>query len=233
MKVEVLFPEFCNLYGEMANIKYLEKCVKDIQIINTSLNSTPSFITEDIDLVYMGPMTEKTQEKVIQKLMPYKEKIQELIENGKVFLFTGNAFEVLGKYIENEDGSKIEGLGILDMYSKRDMLNRYAGMILGEFDGITMLGFKNQFSQTYGNNENMYFVKADKGIGLNPQTKLEGIRYKNSFGTYILGPLFILNPLFMKKLLEIIGIEDFELAFEQEIMAVYNKRLEEFEKLTF
>ena len=76
MKVEILFPEFCNLYGELSNIDYLEKCVKEIEIIRTPLNSIPVFINEDIDLVFMAPMTEKTQEKVISKLMPYKDKIK-------------------------------------------------------------------------------------------------------------------------------------------------------------
>lgn len=233
MKVEVLFPEFCNLYGDMSNIKYLEKSVKDIEIIYTALNATPVFLSQDIDLVYMGPMTEKTQEKIIKKLLPYKGRIEELIANNKVFLFTGNAFEIFGKYIEKDDESRIEGLGILDFYSKRNMLNRYAGMILGEYEDISIIGFKNQFSQTYGNNENTYFIKAKKGIGINPESTLEGIRYNNFFGTYILGPLFILNPLFMKKILEITNVKDYELAFEQEIMDAYNQRLEEFTKLTF
>ncbi len=31
----------------------------------------------------------------------------------------GNALEVFGKYIENEDGSKIEGLGITELYAKK------------------------------------------------------------------------------------------------------------------
>ena len=43
-------------------------------------------------------------------LKPYKEKINELIEKGVVFLCTGNALEIFGKYIENEDGSKIDAL---------------------------------------------------------------------------------------------------------------------------
>lgn len=25
MKIEILFPEFCNLYGDISNIKYLKK----------------------------------------------------------------------------------------------------------------------------------------------------------------------------------------------------------------
>ena len=65
---------------------------------------------EDINLIYMGTMTERSQEKVIKKLKPYTERIKELIDKGVCFLFTGNALEVLGKYIENEDGTKIEAL---------------------------------------------------------------------------------------------------------------------------
>lgn len=29
MKIEILFPEFCNLYGDISNIKYLKKCLSN------------------------------------------------------------------------------------------------------------------------------------------------------------------------------------------------------------
>ncbi len=76
LRVEVLYPEVCNLFGNTYNIKYLEQSVEDIEIINTSLNDEPTFVKEDIDLVYMAPMTEKTQELVIEKLKPYTETIK-------------------------------------------------------------------------------------------------------------------------------------------------------------
>lgn len=233
MKVEVLFPEFCNLYGDLWNIKYLERCSNEIEVINTALMSVPTFVTEDVDMIYMGPMTEKTQEKVITKLMEYKDRIKELIEAGKVFLFTGNAFEVFGKYIDCGDGTKIEGLGLFNFYSKRYMLNRYAGLMLGKFKDIKLLGFKNQFSHSYGNNEDMYFIEVQKGIGMNKESNLEGIHYKNFFGTYVLGPLFILNPLFTKYILETLNVNSYHLEFEEEAMEVYKSRLEDFERLTF
>lgn len=110
MKIEILFPEFCNLFGDMSNIKYLKMCLPDAEYIETGMDEEPAFIKNDVNLIYMGPMTERTQEKVIVKLKPLKERLKELIEKGTCFLFTGNAVEVLGKYIENEDGSKIEGL---------------------------------------------------------------------------------------------------------------------------
>ena len=39
MKIEVLFPEVANLYGDLSNIEYLKKCLNnDVEIIETSLN---------------------------------------------------------------------------------------------------------------------------------------------------------------------------------------------------
>ena len=107
MRIEILFPETANLFGDLGNVRYLRSCLPQGEFVETALNEEPRFLTEPMDLVYLGPMTERTQEKVIEKLMPHKERIRELIEQGRVFLFTGNALEVLGTSIEKEDGSKI------------------------------------------------------------------------------------------------------------------------------
>ncbi len=53
MKIEILFPEFCNIYGDYGNIIYLKECLPEAEFIETSLNEEPKFITEDVDLVYM------------------------------------------------------------------------------------------------------------------------------------------------------------------------------------
>ena len=123
MKIEILYPEFCNLNGDMGNVRYLKKCLPEAEFIETAIDEKPAFSMEDnISLIYMGTLSERSQEIVIEKLMPYKQRIEELIEKGQAFLFTGNSVEVLGKYIENDDGNRIEGLGIVDIYAKRDML---------------------------------------------------------------------------------------------------------------
>ena len=163
IKIEILFPEFCNLFGDMYNMKYLKMCLPNAEFIETALDETPTFVNEDVNLIYLGPMTENTQEKVIARLLPYKEKIEELIDKNVVFLFTGNALEVLGKYIENEDGSKIEGLGIFDVYSKRDMMHRHNSYLIGKYEDIEILGFKSQFTMMYGDNSASYFVRSRKG----------------------------------------------------------------------
>lgn len=230
MKIEILFPEFCNLYGDMFNMKYLKMCLPEAEFVETALDEVPKFVNEDVNLIYLGPMTENTQEKVIHALNPYKARIEELIEKNVVFLFTGNALEVLGKYIENEDGSKINGLGIFDVYSKRDMMHRHNSYLVGKFEDIEVVGFKSQFTMMYGDTSNMYFLEVEKGIGINKDSKLEGIKKNNFIGTYLIGPLLILNPLFTKKIIEKMGAEP-HIALEEDTMAAYELRLKELKKL--
>lgn len=229
LKIEVLFPEICNLFGNMYNIKYLEKSVQDIEIIYTSLTDTPKFVDEKVDMIYMAPMTENSQELVIEKLKPYTDKIKELIEQNQLFLVIGNALEIFGKYIENEDGSRIEGLGITNLYAKRDMMHRYNSLFLGKIEDIKIVGFKSQFAKSYGDNSSNYLFDALKGPGINEASKFEGIRINNFMGTYVLGPILVLNPYFTKYLLKLIGIKDINLAYEEEAVSCYKIRLKEFE----
>lgn len=232
-KIEVLYPETCNLFGDMFNIKLLEQSINDVEIINTNFTDEPAFVTQNVDMIYLAPMTERTQEEVIKKLEPYKARLEELINKNTVMLFTGNAFEILGKYIENEDGTKVQGLGIMDLYSKRDMMHRYSKMYLGEMEiekgkKIKILGFKAQFSMTYGDNQEYYAFNTIRGDGINKESKFEGIRLNNCFGTYILGPILVNNPFFAKYILRLLNVKD-TIAFEDIAIENYQRRLEEFE----
>lgn len=228
MKIEVLYPEFGNLFGDISNITYLKKCLPEADIIETSINQTPSFVSQDVNMIYLGPSTEKQQEIIISKLQPYKDRIMELIEKNVVFLFTGNSLEILGKYIENEDKSKVECLGIFDVYAKRDMLHRKNSNIIGKYEDIEIVGFKSQFTMMYGDNSEQYFTKLETGMGINKDTNLEGIKKNNFIGTYIIGPILILNPLFTKKIIKMMGVEEPKLAFEKDVMSAYEARLKEF-----
>ena len=211
-------------------MKYLKMCVPDAEFIETAIEDEPAFANEDVDLIYLGPMTENTQEKVIEKLEPYREKIVELINKNVVFLFTGNALEVLGKYIENEDGTKIQALGIFDVYAKRDMFHRHNSFLIGKYEDIDVIGFKSQFTMMYGNNSEMPFLQVEKGIGINKESKLEGIKTNNFIGTYLIGPLLIMNPKFTKKVLETLGVNT-DVALKEDVTLAYEARIKELRKL--
>lgn len=231
LKIEILFPEFCNLYGDISNINYLKKCLTNANFIETAFDTEPTFVKEKVDFIYLGPMTENMQEKVIKKLAPYKERIQELIDENVVFLITGNAIEIFGEYIENEDKTRIEGLNIFPFHAKRDMLHRHNSRFIGKWDDIDIVGFKSQFTFAFGDNQENYFAKVEKGIGLNKESNLEGIQKNNFIATYLIGPILILNPKFTKSLIEKMGIKDKKLAFEEDLINAYEARLQEFKRL--
>lgn len=224
IKIEILYGEVCNLHGELMNIEYLRQCIKDCEIISTKLNEKPHFVNKKVDMIYLGPMTESIQSKVIEKLTPYKEKLEELIKNGTLMLFTGNAYEVLGKYIEADD-KKIKCLDILDFYTKRHLNKRINQLIQGKHNEITILGYKSIFTETYSKEKE--FIEVEKGSGTNLESKKEGIHVKNLFATSLLGPILILNPDFTKLILKILKVKN-ELVFNDEIYKAYEVRLREF-----
>lgn len=227
MKTEVLFPEICNLYGELGNIKFLKKSYPEMKITETYLTDTPLFAKEAPDLIYMGTMSEKSQALVAEKLGKYRERISELIKNGTNFLITGNALEIFGKGIEDSDGTAQECLGIFDFKTKRDMMNRYNSLYLGVFENMKIVGFKSQFTHSYWESEAKPLFITERGPGLNPGIKEEGICEKNFMATYITGPLLILNPPFAKYVLEKCGAAG-ELVFEEAAMDAYNARVKEY-----
>ncbi len=230
--IEDLFPEMCSLFGDTGNMRYLRKSLPEAEYIRTQLNDVPAFVNRDVNMIYMGPATESGQIEVMKRLEPYRDRIEELINKGTVFLMTGNAFEIFGKYIDDSETGKTECMGMLDFTVKRNMMKRRSGLILGTFEDIEITAFHARFTEIYpgesfGQNESC-FVKVLKGEGMNSKSQTEGIVKNNFFGTCMLGPLLILNPLFTKKLIGRICGEEREPAFFEEAMKAYNARLEDF-----
>lgn len=232
IRIEVLFPEVACLYGDLFNVKYLASCIKDsgygAEVINTSLKDTPAFAAGDVDMVYMGPMPEYAQELALEVLMPLKERIAELIEAGKVFLFTGNAFEIFGEYIERDDGSRIDCLGIYEGHAVRRMMKRYNSLYLGKFGEMDIIGFKSQFSKTFDVPAEKVLFKTVRECEPEDTARDEGVHIGNFFGTYLLGPFLIVCPNFTRYIMGLLGIEAPKLTYEEEAMYCYDERMKDF-----
>lgn len=228
MTIEVLFQEVCGLYGDAQNATYLEKTIPDATFIYTRLIDEPYFAQNKPDLILIGSMSENTQRRVIEKLMPLKERIHALVEDGVVFLATGNAGEVFCKQINYvTENITAEGLGIFDLTVKTNLFDRYNGKVLGEFEDLTIVGFRSQFSMLYGDNSENFFARCIRGDGINRESKLEGMRKKNLICTHIIGPILPLNPLFCEYLLSLCG-KKAEAAFKEAAMSAYLQRVKEF-----
>ena len=228
MKIEVLYPEICCLFGDKANMRYFEMCLPEAEFIKTPVSEMPRFLTEDVDMVYFGSCSESNQERILSRLKDHKSRIEELIEKGVIFLMTGNTFEIMGNYIKKPDGEKIEALGIVDFYAERTIPKRNNSLFIGKFGETEIVGYTSRFSHAYDIKENDAFINVSKGYGSFIDSKTEGIRKNNLYGTYLLGPFLIQNPLFTKHLMGKLGVENPQLAFEAEIMKAYDIRVKEF-----
>lgn len=233
--IESLFPEFGNQGGDNGNMMYLKASLPDAEFVETSFSDEPAFATRDVSFVYMGYMTEAEQEKVATKLKPYRARLEQLVEQGCVMLFTGSAAELLGTSITLANGRVIEGLGLFDFAVTQDLSERIAEVFLGSFepagaaDPIDIVGYKIQFTQAQGDNAEEGFCTAKVGFGLNRQSRIEGFHRGNLFATWLCGPLLPLNPLFTEYLMTLVtGEQGRSAAFREEALAAYRKRVEEF-----
>lgn len=228
MIVEILFQEVCGLYGDSQNPVYLQATLPDAKFIFTALTDEPYFVNGQPDLIYIGSMSESTQRRVIEKLMPYKDRLGEMIESGTPILATGNAGEIFAKSIDYvTEGITVAGLGIFDLTVKTNLFGRYNGKVLGELDDMKIVGFRSQFSFLYGDNTNQFFIKCLRGDGINKDSKLEGMRKNNLICTQLLGPILPLNPLFCEYWIGLSGIQA-EAAFRESALDAYEQRLKEF-----
>lgn len=241
MKIEILFPEICNLYGDLGNIRYLKESDPSIEIIETSLKSEPAFNKEKVDLIYMGTTTENGIKLSVNALKPYVPKLKKLIDEGQFILLTGNALDIWGSFIDSDEDPRIECLDILKTHSEYHMMKRHNSFFIGDFntdgaEGIEVVGFKSIFGHTYadendGDDTNTEYAqqgwfKTVRGIGRNPEEIPEGFKINNLFATYLIGPLLPLNPKLTAWFLERLG-STCAPAYEDAATKAYEQRLKE------
>ena len=227
--IEVLYPEYNNLYGDRGNAEYLKKKLTlagyYVEIFETSLFDEPKFINEKVDILLLGPCQEKHQLIEIEALKKYREAIENRIENGGLILATGNAFEIFGDYIEDAKGEKHDCLKFFPYYAKQFSRLRYNDCSVGEFDGMQITGFKNLLSHSYGENP-CPFLTMKTGAGMNKETKIEGVHKNNLFATYHTGPILPLNPQFSDYLIKLVDSDYVGVELKYETQA-YESRIKE------
>ncbi|MBI2025799.1 MAG: cobalamin biosynthesis protein CobQ [Candidatus Levybacteria bacterium] len=236
-----LYPELMNIYGDRGNLLVLLKRCKwrNIDVKTEFLNIGFEYkMLKKCDLILMGGAQDRQQQAVSQDLFKAREVIKKLIEKGIPGLYICGAYQFLGNYYLEANGNKIKGLEIFDLYTKNpgEGKKRLIGnaAFKSEDLGYTLIGFENHGGRTYLGKNVKPFGKVIKGYGNNGEDGYEGAIYKNSFGTYLHGPILPKNPIFsdylIQKALEvkykkIIGLERLDDTLEQNAREEIAKRL--------
>ena len=214
IKILYLYYDFMNLYGENGNIRVLERHLHEQGLVVTvdkkSIGDDIKF--SEYAFIYAGSGTERNQKIALADLCRYKEQIKTAAQNGTIFLFTGNAFEMLGKSITAGNGTVHNGIAVSDFTTIEHSDIRYTGDVICSFDQLEkpMVGFINKCSEIAGVSQALFQVAM--GPGNAESDKQEGWRYQNVFGTHLIGPILVKNPHFMTYMIKLIGstLQNFE-----------------------
>ncbi|MBN1068536.1 glutamine amidotransferase [Clostridium botulinum] len=199
-----LYPDLLNVYGDVGNVLILKHRAEErgikVNIINSSISDTID--KDEIDIIFFGGGQDYEQSIVSQDLNTIKkDSLISYIEEGKVLLAICGGYQLLGKYYTAPTGEKINGLGILNIYTEGGD-TRFIGNteIYNETFNQTYVGFENHSGRTYIN-DHTPLGKCVHGYGNNGEDGNEGCIYKNTFCSYFHGSFLSKNPEFADKLL--------------------------------
>lgn len=213
IKILHLYPNLMNLYGDYGNVALLCKHLQDqglkVKVDKKEIEDVVNLF--DYDFIYMGSGTESNQRVALEELKKYRNVLKTCIDNNKVMLFTGNAMELLGSSIDDNDA-----LGILD-FKTYTSEKRYTGDVIAYNEEIgDVVGFVNKSSTIDGGEEYKLFTYKFKDNNL-IDNQYEGYRYNNLFGTHIIGPVLVKNPNFMKTIIKLLIPKKYiEIVYEHE-----------------
>ncbi len=195
MKICHLYPDVMNLYGDVGNLIAMEMRLKwrgiDCRITPVGMGEKADF--GDFDLIFIGSGREEEQKTLAADLTENKaEALRSAAESGTAILAIGGGMELLGRYIEHSDGSRIEGAGVLDMHTL-GAKERHTGNYMFSTPCGNVVAFENHSGSTYLGEGLEPLGKVEVGYGNNGQGD-EGARYKNVFGSYGHGSLLPKNP---------------------------------------
>lgn len=190
-----LYPDLLNLYGDRGNIMCIQKRLQwrgiEAEVIPYPSGSRIDF--DSLDLILLGGGSDREQELVCRYLKQVASEFKRWVEQDGVLLAVCGGYQLLGNYYLT-DKTKIEGLGILDIYTKWEPERLVSNIILDNpLFRYPVVGFENHGGRTYIGDYSP-FGKVRYGHGNTGTSGYEGVIYKNVIATYLHGPLLPKNP---------------------------------------
>lgn len=201
MKIRIahLYPDMLNLYGDRGNIVALTRRMEErgIEVQTEKITMGKSFNSDDYDILFIGGGQDFEQDVLLDDLTKGKDaEIKKAVQSGSVMLAICGGYQMLGKYYKTYDGKMLPYIGAIDFYTEgkeERMIGNYAYKTK---EGIEIVGFENHSGRTYLGDSVEPLGTVISGFGNNGEDGTEGVRFKNTFGTYSHGPVLPKNPEF-------------------------------------
>ena len=195
MTIGHLFPDLLNLYGDLGNVRALQRRLewrgRPAQVKAFQLSDEVDF--SQLDIVVLGGGSDREQAIVCQKMHSLRDDFRAYIEAGGVVLAICGGYQLLGHFYESAQG-RMAGLGILDIDTVHKPGRLIGNIVLeSRLSNQPIVGFENHSGRT-----NIYqhepLGKVITGYGNDDNKAYEGVIYHHVIGTYCHGPLLPKNP---------------------------------------
>ena len=196
IKLLHLHPELMSLYGDWANVALLRRHLGDL---GHTVTVEQVSLGDDLDLsgadfLFLGAGTERSQKAVLEDLRRHGPALAQAAEENLPMLFTGTAFELLGRQITDAAGTVYPALGLMD-FTVTETKKRIVEDVIGDCPcaGAPLVGFMNKCSHITGV-ETPLLTACEMGFGNDAPGGAEGICFHQVLGTHLTGPVLVKNP---------------------------------------
>ena len=202
LKICHLYPTLMSVAADRGNLFSIQKrCAWrgiKTEVDPVYVKQTPDFTQYDLILIHGA--ADREMELASRDIQFKAASLREAADANVVFLCVCAGFQLMGHYYQPAQGERLDGVGILDMYTQgggERFMTHMAMECKFNYNGQNVLvGYENHSGRTYLGAGLEPLGKVLVGWGNNGKDGGEGATYKNIFASYLHGPLLPKNPWF-------------------------------------
>lgn len=227
LKILHLFPKLLSLYGEYGNVAVLRRTLEETgHTVTVDSYERGELTLDGYNCIYVGAGTEDNLLEAIRRLMPHKQAIAASIENGTLWLATGNAMTLFGA---SADGQ--EALGCFPYTTAFHLNKRYLGdVVTADAFGAPFVGFINTSCVYEGITTPLLTLQLGASLGNDKGSAADGIHVGNFYSTQLIGPVLVKNPHFLQHICRELTGENVTLPSDSYAQKAYDVALTELQK---
>jgi CobQ-like glutamine amidotransferase family enzyme len=201
-----LYPDMLRTYGDRGNVITLQRRAEwrgfTVEVVPVSRGEPAP---PNARLLMIGGGTDRVQEAVGPDLLGRGPELREAAAGGAIVLGVCGGYQFLGRAYVLADGTRIEGVGLLDMTTHGSGA-RIIGRVRARAElwgrDFQLVGFENHGGRTSLGPMAQALARVEMGAGNNGRDGTEGAVQGTVVGTYLHGPVLPLNVGFADALLE-------------------------------
>jgi CobQ-like glutamine amidotransferase family enzyme len=204
LRIAVVYPDLLGTYGDGGNGQILARRAEWRGRAAELLQATSDRPLPDADVYCLGGGEDGPQVRAARTLMD-DGTLARRVGEGAVVLAVCAGFQVVGRSFPGADGEAHEGVGLLDVTTRKVTDPRAVGEVTAEpvgLDGLPVLsGFENHGGRTTLGEGVVALGRVTAGVGNGDGDGSEGAVSGRVVGTYLHGPVLARNPALADRLL--------------------------------